>query len=335
MTKPNHTHHRLLIALTVASIFSSALVAPAANAHEYEALIKAKKYVEVDRAATAKLSVEPNNADALVVKTELILNEGKDSRLDEAAKLAEQCIAAHPKNSECHEALGNVLGTKAMRGGFMSAMGYVGKIRDSFQMAVELDPKNFSARNSLMEFYLQAPGIVGGGTSKAKNFIIETNKVSPAAGALLQASMDLKDEKFDKAEAAALTANIGGVEALASMQRSVLSNLGHGYVNAKRFSDGERIFHEFSLRYPDNATGFYGMGKALQEQGKMKEAIPHLEKSIVLDASAFAYYRVAKCWQALSEKAKAIAAFEKALSFKPELSKKSKSDAEDQLKLLR
>jgi tetratricopeptide (TPR) repeat protein len=335
MSKSNRIQYKLLTAATVVSMFSSVLVPSVANAHEYEALIKAKKYVEVDRAATTKLSAEPNNADALVVKTELILIEGKDSRLDEAAKLAEQCIAAHPKNSECHEALGNVLGTKATRGGFMSAMGYVGKIRDSFQMAVELDPKNFSARNSLMEFYLQAPGIVGGGTSKAKNFIIETNKVNSVAGALLQASLDLKDEKYDKAEAAVLTANIGGVEALASMHRNVMSKLGHGYVNAKRFSDGERIFHEFSLRYPDNAAGFYGMGKALQEQGKIKEAIPQLEKSIVLEASAFAYYRIGKCWQTLSEKTKAVAAFEKALSFKPELSSKIKSDAEDQLKMLR
>ncbi|MDO8179148.1 MAG: hypothetical protein Q7T62_12970 [Undibacterium sp.] len=324
-----------ITARTLAGIISSLLLSQIAGAHEYEALIKAKKYTEVERAVATKLATDPNNADALIVRTELILIEGKENRLDEAAKIAEQCIAAHPKNSECHEALGNVLGSKAMRGGIMSAMGYVGKIRDAFQKSVELDPKNFSARSSLMQFYLQAPSMFGGGTAKAKELIVETTAVNHAAGALLQATADLSDEKFDRAEATVLAVNANGVEALASMQRDVLSSLGHAYVNAKRYSDGERIFREFSLRYPDKAAGFYGMGKALQEQGKNKEAIPHFEKSILLEASAFAYYRVAKAWQAISEKAKAIASFEKALSLKPELSKKTKSDAEDQLKALR
>ena len=321
--------------LMTAAILSGLLLGPIANAHEYDALIKAKKYTEAERAASLKLAAEPNNADALIVKTELILIEGKENRLDEAAKIAEQCIAANPKNSECQEAFGNVLGTKAMRGGLMSAMGYIGKIRDAFQKAVALDPKNFGARSSLMEFYLQAPSMFGGGTSKAKELITETAALSPAAGALLQASLDMKDEKFDRAEAALLSANTAGSETLANMQRGAISNLGHAYVNAKRFADAERVFREFSLRFPDKAAGFYGMGKTLQEAGKNKEAISHLEKSITLEASAHAYYRLAKSLQALSEKAKAVGAFEKALLFKPELSKKAKSDAEDQLKILR
>ena len=43
-----------------------------------------------------------------------------------------------------------------------------------------------------------------------------------------------------------------------------------------------------------------------------------------IDASANAFYRIGKAWQNLGDKVKAIAAFEKALSFKPELAKKTK-----------
>lgn len=315
-----------LIAITLASN---------ANAHEYEPLLKAKKYSEVEKVVATKLAAEPNNADALVAKTDLILIEGKDSRLDEAAKIAEQCINANPKNSECHEALGNVLGTKAMKAGVMSAMSYVGKIKDSFKKAVELDPSNFSARNSLLQFYIQAPGFVGGGTSKAKDLIVETIKLSPTAGALFQANLDLADDNYQRAMTGALAVNANGNEELAKIQRGVLSNVGHVLINEKKYADAEKVFTETTLRFPDSAIGSFGIGKNLQEQGKQKEAIPHFEKAINIDANAAAYYRLAKAQQATGDKAKAISNFEKSISFHPELPKKMRSDAEDQIKKLK
>lgn len=306
-----------------------------AQAHEYEALIKAKKYAEVEKAVSLKLTTEPNNPDALVAKTELILIEGKENRLDEAAKIAEQCIAYNAKNSECHEALGNVLGTKAMRGGVMSAISYVGKIRDSFKKAIELNPNNFSARSSLMQFYLQAPGFVGGGKDRAKDLIVETIKISPSAGALLQASLDLYEDNFDRASSVALAVNTSQSESLAKHQRNVLSNIGHALISEKKMAQAEKIFQELCQRFPDSIHGFYGLGKTLQEQGKIKDALPHLEKSLAIEANANVLYRLGKAWQSLGDKVKAIAAFEKALSFKPELAKKTKADAEEQLKALR
>lgn len=326
-----NTKYQICAAFTLLSLGSFQAI----QAHEYDALIKAKKYAEVEKTTSTKLVSEPNNPDALIARTELILIEGKESRLDEAVKLAEQCIAANPKNSECHEALGNTLGTKAMRGGVMSAISYVGKIRDSFKKAIELDPANFSARSSLMQFYLQAPGFVGGGTGKAKDFIVETIKYSPAGGALLQASLDLHEENIERASSGALAVNTSNSEALAKHQRNLLSNIGHTLVNDKKMMEAEKIFRELCNRFPDSSLGFYGLGKTLQEQGKAKDALPYLEKSIVIDANANALYRLGKAWQSLGDKLKAITAYEKALGLKPELSKKIKAEVEEQLKTLK
>jgi tetratricopeptide (TPR) repeat protein len=82
-------------------------------------------------------------------------------------------------------------------------------------------------------------------------------------------------------------------------------------------------------------VGAFGLGKNLQEQGKSKEAIPYFEKAISIDPSAAAYYRLAKSHQATGDKAKAINNFEKSTSFRPELPKKLRSDADDQLKALK
>lgn len=313
----------------------ASLIASLAHAHEFEPLLKAKKYAEAERAVAAKLVSEPNNPDALVAKTDLILIEAKDNRLDEAVKIAEQCINANPKSSDCHEALGNVLGTKAIKGGVMSALGYVGKIKDAFKKAVELNPSNFSARSSLLQFYLQAPGIAGGSTSKAKDLIVDTIKISPAAGALLQANFDLADDNYQRAMTSALAVNTNGNEELGKIQRGILSNVGHVLINEKKYADADKVFSEVAQRFPDSAIGSFGLGKNLQEQGKHKEAIPHFEKSINIDPTAAAFYRLAKAQQASGEKAKAISNFEKSIGFRPELPKKMRSDAEDQIKNLK
>lgn len=313
------------------------LICSVSQAHEYDALIKAKKFLEVDKAASAKLAVDANNPDALQAKVDLILIEANEKRLDEGAKLAEQCIAAHPQNSECHEALGNVLGTKAVQGGIMSAMGYVGKIKNAFKTAVELNPSNFSARLSLLQFYLQAPVLVGGGSGKAKDLIVDTIKVSPAAGALLQANFDLYDENIERATQGALAVNTSSSDILARQQRNLLTNIGHTHVNAKKFAESEKIFREVTTRFPDAMHGYFGLGKMYQEQGKPKEAIPYFEKSVLVDASAtpYVFYRLGKAWNSLGEKAKAIPALEKALNFKPQLSKKVREEVEGLLKALK
>lgn len=319
----------------LAALLSSALLIQPAAAHEYAALIKAKKYSEVERATTAKLAQDANNADALVAKTELILIEGNDKRLDEAAKIAEQCIANNPKNSQCHEALGNVLGTKAQKGGMMSAVSSLGIIRDSFKKAIELDPKNFTARNSLVSYYLEVPGLMGGSTSKAKEIIAETNKIEPHAASLLQARVELKEENYDKARAAAMSVPTSATPVVVEMQNDVLMEIGRALVLAKKFTEAEKMFREAISRSPDSSGPYFGLGRALQEQGKFKDALPQLEKSLSIDASAAVFYRLGKTWQALGDKAKAIAAFEKSLAFKPELGKKARADAEEQLKALK
>ncbi|MCU6435683.1 tetratricopeptide repeat protein [Undibacterium sp. Jales W-56] len=330
MPLPYSTLNRGSLAFAIALIASQS-----AFANDYSALFKAKKYDEVEHLASTRLHAEPNNADALIAKIDLILMEGKENRLDDASKLAEQCISANPGNSECQTSLGNVLGTKAMMGGIMSAIGYASKIRDAFKKAVELDPKNFAARDGLLQYYLQAPSIAGGGKGKAQNLIDDTAKINAAASTLMQAKLDLSEEKFSRAESSALSVNVAGSEVLGDMQRGVLQNIGGLYVQQKKYADASRIFQEIQQRFPDKDTGTYGMARTLQEQGLYKDALSYFEKALAVETHAHTYYRIAQCWQAVSDKVKAITTFEKALNFKPQLPKRMKEDAEAQLKTLR
>ncbi len=325
---------RVLTSAVATLVFSLAAY-PAVHAHEFSAAIKAKKYAEVEQAANAKLATDPQHADSLIARVELIATQGQEDRLNEAVKLAEQCIAAHPQKSECHEALGTALGTKAMMGGIMSAIGYATNIRDAFKKAVELDAKNLDARFSLFTYYQQAPAIVGGGSGKAKDLAADTSKINPEAGKLMHAAIALAGEEFAKAEALSLSANPKGADVLAQTQRSTLVAIGSQYARAKQFTEAQRVFTDIEKRYPDSNWGAYGLARVLQEQGKHQEALPLFERALSVEAAAHIHYRLGQSLQAVSDKGRAIAAYEKALGFKPALGKKQRSDAQDQLKTLK
>ena len=309
--------------------------AQAAGAHEYAPLIRAKKYVEVERATQIKLSTEPNNANALVARVDLILSQAQEARYDEAVALAEQCIAAHPQHSECHEALGNALGTKAMTNGILSAIGYATRIRDAFKKAVALDANNLDARFSLLQYYQQAPGIVGGGKDHAQELVSQTSKLNAEAAKLMQARLDLADGAYAKAEAAALAASTLASPSVLDNQKALLIGLGSKYVQDKKYADGQRVFEALAGRFPDSEWGPYGLARTMQEQGKPRDAVALFEKALTIEAGAHIHYRLAQCWQVLGDKGKAVASYEKALEFKPVLNKKQRSDALDQLKSLK
>jgi tetratricopeptide (TPR) repeat protein len=318
--------------LTIAAL--GVLLSTHAAANEYASLLKTHKYAEVERVAGARLAQDPANAEALIAKSEAVLSGGP-ARLEEAVKLGEQCVAAHPQVSNCHLALGNALGSKAMSAGIMSAMGYAGTIRDEFRKAVELEPQNMDARFSLQTYYMQAPAIVGGGSGKARALAEQTASLNADAAKVMMARLDAADDKLAKAEAAVLSMATSGNEAVADGQRDLLVNLGNKYLSDKRFADSERIYREAQKRFPDSEAAVYGLARVRQEQGKHREAIAGMEQATAMNQRASTYYRIGQSQQALGDKAKASAAYEKALSFKTGMSSKMKSDAEAQMKVLK
>lgn len=311
------------------------LCTQAARADDYAAAFKARRYQDVERMANAALAIDARDPRALRAKADALLSMAPDTRLEEAFKLAEQCVAAHPKESICQEALGNVLGTKALNAGIFSAMGYAGKIRDAFRTAVDLDPNNLSAKFSLQQYYLAAPGIVGGGVDKAQAFAAETGKINPAAAKVLLAMIDVRNEDVARAEALALTFTPSPIDALANQQRDTWWSIGQSYVQAKKFNDADRVFRTMQARFPDSELGSYGLGRTLQEQDQHRAALPLFEQALKIAPRSVIYYRMAQSQQALHADADASATYTKALNVRPALGKKMQEDALKQVKLLK
>ena len=319
----------LLAALPL--LFSTQL----ASANEYDALIKAKKFPEAERAASAKLAKEATNPEAMIGRINAILAAGTESRIGEAVKYSQQCISANPAVAGCHLALGKTLGWKAMTGGVMSALGYAGDMRDAFKKAVELDPRNMDARFSLLQFYMMAPGIMGGGTGKAETLAAQTSTLNADAGRIMAAMLDLAADRASKAEAAAMALRPGTDEELNERQESLLASIGNNYLHEKKYADAERVLREGQKRFPEGDDATYLLARVQQEQGKHREAVATLEQQVAKQARARVHYRMGQSLQALGEKARAASAFEKAITLRTGLSGKQLADAQAQMAALK
>jgi tetratricopeptide (TPR) repeat protein len=121
-----------------------------------------------------------------------------------------------PQKSLYHLWLGRIYGEKADRVGFLSAAGMVKKVRSSFERAVELDPNSWEARTDLAEFYLEAPGIVGGGKDKAREQAKALLPLHPGMAHWVLARIAEKEKNIAEAEReyrAGIAATHGGSRA--------------------------------------------------------------------------------------------------------------------------
>jgi tetratricopeptide (TPR) repeat protein len=101
---------------------------------------------------------------------------------DAAIASAERAVELNPQSSVYHEWLGKVYGEKADHAAMFSALSLARKAHKEFETAVELDEKNLSARQALIEFDCAAPGIAGGGEDKARAQIEKIAAMDPAEG---------------------------------------------------------------------------------------------------------------------------------------------------------
>jgi tetratricopeptide (TPR) repeat protein len=135
---------------------------------------------------------------------------------DRAISACERAVSLQPNNGEYHLWLGRTYGEKADASSFFSAAGLAKKVRNEFERAVQLDPSNVIARTDLAEFYLEAPGIVGGGQDKARAQADVIAKLNPARAHWIQGRIAEKNKNQATAEQeyrAAIEASHGGANA--------------------------------------------------------------------------------------------------------------------------
>jgi len=139
----------------------------------------------------------PKNAEAFN-----LLSHAYDSleRWDDAILAEQQAVALAPGSSEYHLWLGCSYGNKAEHSSWFTALRYAHRTRNEFEKAVELDGKNIEARRDLSEYYILAPGFLGGGKEKAYAQADKVTDLNPTASHWIRARAAEEENNNDLAE---------------------------------------------------------------------------------------------------------------------------------------
>jgi tetratricopeptide (TPR) repeat protein len=308
---------RVLAALCVASTaIAAANVKQEASLDAGRRAYEASDYAKAIQALQAAAAQEPQNGEVqlLLAKSYLELQEH-----DPAIKSAEKAVAIDPQNSIYHEWLGRAYGEKADHASLFSAISLAKKTRKEFETAIQLDGKNFSARQALIEFDCSAPGIVGGGEEKALPQIKQLAELDPgeghyAAGNCRRQKKDfaVADEEFAKAlesnpKSAGLIYDIGDYAVKRSQPERLLAVADMGervapgdprgkfyrgvalVLKKENLEEAERLLREYAKKaplrsgYPRPAAAHAWLGRVFEDQNKTEEAAKEFETALKLD----------------------------------------------------
>ena len=118
-----------------------------------------------------------------------------------ATEALEKAAVLAPGSSGVYLWLGRAYGRRAETSSIITAPGLANKARQFFEKAAQLNPANLEAQSDLFEYYLEAPGFLGGGFDRTAATASQTARISPSAGYWAQARLAEKRKEFVSAEA--------------------------------------------------------------------------------------------------------------------------------------
>ncbi len=129
-------------------------------------------------------------------------------RWDESIREFENATRIDPSSGIYHLWLGRAFGRKAEHAPFFLAMGPARRVLKEFETAVRLSPDNIDARFDLLEYYLSAPGILGGGHDRANKQIEEIGQINSRLGYTARSRLYEDEKKYDLAREELIKATV-------------------------------------------------------------------------------------------------------------------------------
>jgi tetratricopeptide (TPR) repeat protein len=190
-----------------------------------------------------------------------------------AAEVYEQAVAADPASAEYEHWLGKAYGKRAETSSPFTAPGLASKARQHFEKAVELNPADKDAISDLFEYYLQAPGFLGGGLDKAAKLAERIVALDPVEGLWAQARIAERRKDYRRAEEQLRRA----VEA-APMQVGRVVDLAKFLAKQGRVEESEQTFQAAEKLAPNNPRLLYQRAEMYIKAGRKLDTARDLLK---------------------------------------------------------
>jgi tetratricopeptide (TPR) repeat protein len=191
----------------------------------------------------------------------------------------EKAAAANPANGEYALWLARAYGRRAETSNPLTAPGHASKAHRYFEKAVELDPKNLDALADLFDYYLDAPGFLGGGADKAQALVARIAAINPAEGYAAQAKLAEKHNEYGTAEM-----ELRRAAAAAPRQIGKLIELARLLTRQGRYQDADKAIATAEQIAPNSARLIYAKADLLiQSKRNLEEARKLLQKYLASD----------------------------------------------------
>jgi tetratricopeptide (TPR) repeat protein len=133
----------------------------------------------------------------------------EQGRSDRAEDWLEKATRLEPGNSEYWLWLGRSYGDQARKASIFRKRGLALNTKEAFEKAVAADAGNLAARSHLIDYHLEAPGIVGGDTGEAERQAAEIVARDVPRGLLETARVNAWLERWPEAQAALAQYDVG------------------------------------------------------------------------------------------------------------------------------
>ena len=188
-----------------------------------------------------------------------------------AISLFEQAVKAAPRVARYLHWYGRALGRRAQQVIFFRAMSLAGKVRENFELAAQLEPGSREILNDLLEYYLEAPGIVGGGLDKAQTVAERLARISSAEGHRAQARILAKRKELPGAER-----ELRRALELEPDQVGRLIDLASFLSRARRYAEADALYDKAAQMAPESPRYLFSRGEQLAREKRYPEQARHL-----------------------------------------------------------
>jgi len=275
-------------------------------------LLGEKKYTEAQLFFTA--AVKRNDKDA-ESRYYLALTLMQQQKLDDAEDEIDEAIDLNENISKYHIARGNILGLQTMNANPVSQAFLAPKVKNAYLRGSELDPNNIEARQALYNYYVMAPGIMGGSEEKALEQANAVVKLNPLRGYLMLASFHIRVHK-DTLEAEQQIKKAIKAE---PERGAGYKQLGYHYLNRNRFQDAYTQMQKYIDLEPKNPDSHDSYGDILKAEKKYDQAIEKYHMALSVDKTFGAsIYSLAECYELKGQKQKAKETFQWFITVEPQ-----------------
>ncbi|PZR41597.1 MAG: hypothetical protein DI538_00660 [Azospira oryzae] len=298
------TRHFFLFLLSVSSLY-----AQNSKTEQAKKLYESKKYEEAKALLKKTDEEDKEYAEAQYYLGRIAFDQ---KEYDDAQDYFEDAVDANDKVANYHYWLGNTYGTIAGDANPLKQGMLAPKMKSAWETAVALDPKLIGARESLIQFYLQAPSFMGGSVDKAKAEAHQIMKLNVAQGHRALGNIYVQEKKLTEAEKEYLE--------MVKADANYTNVLGNFYINQKQYDKAIAHFEEAVKRNPDDMNATYQIGKMSALSGqKLDRGEACLKKYLTYKpkenepSHAGANMRLAQIQEKKSNKAEAKKLYEAAL----------------------